>query len=138
MKTNTISVNERTNINIFSDNGVWTDRPEVKIYLSVKPDNSRVMLSVCEMILTFKESDILPFDDVMAELFRRDRKVNTVSDVRVGKFGRIVRKIDLTYNSEDDSITFGGLYDGEEIEPVTFPSLEFVSLLYEAREDALR
>ena len=58
--------------------------------------------------------------------------------MRVGKFGRIVRKIDLTYNSEDDSITFGGLYDGEEIEPVTFPSLEFVSLLYEAREDALR
>ena len=54
MKTNTISVNERTNINIFSDNGVWTDRPEVKIYLSVKPDNSRVMLSVCEMILTFR------------------------------------------------------------------------------------
>ena len=138
MKTNTISVNERTNINIFSDNGVWTDRPEVKIYLSVKPDNSRVMLSVCEMILTFKESDILPFDDVMAELFRRDKQVNIVSDVRVGKFGRIVRKIDLTYNSEDDSITFGGLYDGEEIETVTFPSLEFVSLLYEAREDALR
>ncbi len=137
MKTNTINVNERTNINVFSDSGIWTDRPEVKISLTVKPDNSQVMQRVCEMTLTFDESDNLPFDDVMTELFRRDRNVNTVSDIKVGKFGRIVRKVDLVYNSENDTITFGGLYDGEEIKSVTFPSLEFVSLLYEAREDAV-
>ena len=95
------------------------------------------MQRVCEMTLPFDESDNLPFDDVMTELFRRDRNVNTVSDIKVGKFGRIVRKVDLVYNSENDTITFGGLYDGEEIKSVTFPSLEFVSLLYEAREDAV-
>ena len=138
MNTNSIVENGNKRLVIGAREAGWGRKPEVKIMVVEPSDETGAPLVKCCMTLSINSSEGLQFDEVMAELTRRDRTENTVSDLKIGKFGRIEAKADLTYNSEKDRFTFCGERDGNTIDTFEIGGIDMVNALYEARAIACR
>ena len=84
------------------------------------------------MYLSVNEDENLPFDEAMAELFRRDKNRNTVSYLETDKFGRVDMKANLTYDKKADTIIFDGEAYGSPVNQMVVPAIDMVNALYGA------
>ena len=135
---NTIVENGNKKLVVEAREAGWGRRPEVKIMVVEPSERTGAPLVKCCMTLSINSSEGLQFDEVMAELIRRDRTENTVSDLKVGKFGKIEARADLTYDAKRDRFTFGGERDGNATDTFEIGGIDMVNALYEARAFACK